>query len=235
MVMDGLQAIRMVVFIMADKNIIDDMIAQRIVFNDLKNDMIEHGVKFCEGVDNNKLKMEVVSNPIEPVLRINGVDVGKFEYNNEKTEYDIKYKYFDLIYVYNFEQKKEINEFVKNKLIELNGGGGSAHDYHPRSEILMDNDKTGLCTQVIDQIIKISKNTEVKLSSLRRMHRENNFSGQCVVFFDPELFSLVIEIPGFRHVDDYKYTKPVHEHEIGGVEVFHMVPASPIKYNVDIF
>ena len=100
--------------------------------------------------------------------------------------------------------------------------------------MIVDDDKTGLCTEVIDQIIKISKNTEVKLSFLRKMHRENNFSGQCVVFFDPELFSLVIEIPGFRHVDDYKYTKPVHENEIGGVEIFHMVPASPIKYNGDI-
>ena len=134
-------------FIMEDKNIDKDMLEQTVAFNEIKNDMIEHGVNF----------------------------------------------------------------------------GGR-----------MDDDKTGLCTEVIDQIIKISKNTEVKLSYLRRMHRENNFAGQCVVFFDPELFSLVIEIPGFRHVDDYKYTRPVHENEIGGVEVFHMVPASPIKYNVDI-
>ena len=134
-------------FIMEDKNIDKDMLEQIVAFNEIKNDMIEHGVNF----------------------------------------------------------------------------GGR-----------MDNDKTGLCTEVIDQIIKISKNTEVKLSFLRKMHRENNFAGQCVVFFDPELFSLVIEIPGFRHVDDYKYTRPVHKNEIGGVEVFHMVPASPIKHNVDI-
>lgn len=100
--------------------------------------------------------------------------------------------------------------------------------------MIVDDDKTGLCTEVIDQIINISKNTEVKLSVLRKIHRENNFAGQCVVFFDPELFTLIIEMPGFRHVDDYKYTKPVHENEIGGVEIFHMVPASPIKYNGDI-
>ena len=100
--------------------------------------------------------------------------------------------------------------------------------------MIVDDDKTGLCTEVIDQIINISKNTEVKLSVLRKIHRENTFAGQCVVFFDPELFTLIIEMPGFRHVDDYKYTKPVHENEIGGVEIFHMVPASPIKYNGDI-
>ena len=124
-------------FIMADKNIIDDMIAQRIVFNELKQNMIEHGVKFGEEVDNNKLKMEAVSNPTELVFRINGVDVGKFEYNNEKAEYAIKYKYFDLIYVYNFDQKKQINEFVKNKLIELNDSW---------------NDKTGMRTMMEQKI-----------------------------------------------------------------------------------
>lgn len=82
----------------------------------------------------------------------------------------------------------------------------------------------------MDQIIKLGRNDEVGLSTLRKLHRENKFVGQCIVFFDPALFTVIINLPNFRYIDDYKYTKPVHEDEIGEVEVFRMCPISPIEY-----
>ena len=156
------------------------MLEQTVAFNEIKKDMIEHGVNFDGRMDNDKTGLCTVRDCVKCIL-LSGDTNGELCYVENGIKYNVTIK-----------------------------------------------------VKVLDQIIKISKNTEVKLSYLRRMHRENNFAGQCVVFFDPELFSIVIEIPGFRHVDDYKYTRPVHENEIGGVEVFHMVPASPIKYNVDI-
>lgn len=122
------RAVQVAEFIMADKNIVDDIIAQKIVFNELKQDMIKHGVKFCNEMDNNKPKIEVINNPPEPRLKLNGVEIGRFCYDSESAEY--KFATYPKFYC-DTSKETELSLFIKNKLAELNDSW---------------NDKTGMCT-----------------------------------------------------------------------------------------
>lgn len=86
--MEGLQAIRMAGFIMADKNIIDDMIAQRIVFDDLKQDMIKHGVKFCERMNDDKTGLCTVRDCVKYIL-LSGETDGGLCYVEDGVKYNV--------------------------------------------------------------------------------------------------------------------------------------------------
>ncbi len=76
----------------------------------------------------------------------------------------------------------------------------------------------------------VTKDDGMSLHLLRRKHMEAGFTGRCIVKFAPELFVDTLGMPGFRHIDDYQFTKPLHDDEIGAIEVFHLVPSSPIIY-----
>jgi hypothetical protein len=84
--------------------------------------------------------------------------------------------------------------------------------------------------EMTTQELTVTADEDLTLHLLRCKHADAGFVGRCIVRFAPELFLEVTYMPGFRYVDDYRFTKPVDENEIGGVEVFHLVPASPIKY-----
>lgn len=83
---------------------------------------------------------------------------------------------------------------------------------------------------MITQEFTVAASEDVTLSLLRIRHLACGFSGRCIVRFAPELYLSILALPGFRHVDDYRFTKPVDENEIGAVEVFHLVPSSPVNY-----
>ena len=80
------------------------------------------------------------------------------------------------------------------------------------------------------QELSIGPNDRMCLSVLRHKHRDLGYKGQCIVRFDPCHFLTVLDLPGLVRIHQYRYMTPEDPLEVGGVEIFRMVPSSPIDY-----
>ena len=80
------------------------------------------------------------------------------------------------------------------------------------------------------QEFSIEQHNRMCLLALRHKHCELGYKGQCIVRFDPCHFLTVLDLPGFVRIHQYRYMTPLDPLEVGGVEVFRMVPSSPIDY-----
>lgn len=75
-----------------------------------------------------KIKIEIINVPVEPRLKLNGVEIGMFYYDTEIAEY--RFATYPRFYC-DTSKETELSLFIKNKLAELND---------------QLNDKTGMCT-----------------------------------------------------------------------------------------
>lgn len=78
----------------------------------------------------------------------------------------------------------------------------------------------------------IPRNKQITFRCLAKTHAFLGFKGPCIVRFYPEHYKDILDLPGFRLVDDYRITKPIHNEEIGFSQMFHMVFAEPMDYSL---
>lgn len=78
-------------------------------------------------------------------------------------------------------------------------------------------------------IIYLDENDDLTLTLLYTVHDRARLKGRAIVYFQPNHWKQVMALPGIIQSKDYKFTKPTSDREIGGVELFHLVPCGDVE------